>query len=80
MSSKQLAEVPSELQGQLLEGSEQIFLAAFNSASHDGLSEDAALEVAWNSVKNGYEKREDGKWHRTPDVSNTHAGVQSGGN
>lgn len=80
MPSKQLAELPSELKGQLLDGSEQIFLAAFNSASSDGMSEEAALEIAWKSVKNGYEKGDDGKWHRTPDVSNTHAGVQSGGN
>jgi cation transport regulator len=70
MPSKQLAELPSELKRQLIDGSEQIFLAAFNSASRDGMSEEAALEVAWNSVKNGCEKGDDGKWHRTPDVSN----------
>jgi cation transport regulator len=31
-------------------------MAAFNSASSDGMSEDGAIQVAWNSVKNSYEE------------------------
>ncbi|MBZ8179572.1 cation transport regulator ChaB [Oscillatoria salina IIICB1] len=38
-------------------------MAAFNSASSDGMSEESAREVAWNSVKNSYERGEDGQWH-----------------
>jgi ChaB len=31
-------------------------MAAFNSAQKDGLSEEGATKVAWNSVKQGYEQ------------------------
>ncbi|HEY9632496.1 MAG TPA: ChaB family protein [Coleofasciculaceae cyanobacterium] len=74
-------DLPSEVQEQLPEGAQNIFRAAYKSAQEDGLSEEAARNVAWNSVKDGYEPGEDGKWHRTPDVSNvTNKSVQSGGN
>ena len=73
--------IPSEVREQLPEGAQNIFLAAFKSAQEDGLSEEAARNVAWNSVKNGYEQGEDGKWHRTPDATNvTNKAVTSGNN
>ncbi len=73
-------DLPSEVKEQLPEGAQNIFMAAFKSAQEDGMSEEAARNVAWNSVKNSYEQGEDGKWHHKPDVTNSHAGVQSGGN
>jgi cation transport regulator len=73
-------DLPSEVKEQLPEGAQNIFLAAFKSAQEDGMSEEAARNVAWNSVKNSYEQGEDGKWQHKPDVTNSHAGVQSGGN
>lgn len=81
MPDKQLNDLPSEVREQLPEGAQQIFLAALNSAQEEGMDEQAAIKVAWNSVKNGYEQGDDGKWHRTPDASNsTNKGVTSGGN
>ncbi|MEQ9670843.1 ChaB family protein [Coleofasciculus sp. G2-EDA-02] len=35
---------------------QQIFCAAYNSASRDGLNDNQAHQVAWNSVKNSYEE------------------------
>lgn len=74
-------EIPQDIKDQLPEGAQNIFRAAYKSAQQDGLSEEAARNVAWNSVKDGYEQGEDGKWHHAPDVSNvTNKSVQSGGN
>ena len=82
MPEKQLDEFPTQdIREQLLEGSEQIFVAAYNSARENGMSQDAATQVAWTSVKQGYEQQGDGKWHRKPQDSNTHhKPITSGGN
>jgi cation transport regulator len=81
MPNKQIDDFPSELKEQLTEGSQQIFLAAFNSAQEDGMSEEGALSVAWNTVKHDYEQGEDGKWQRRPQQSNSqYKSVTSGGN
>ncbi len=74
-------DLPSEVKEQLPEGAQNIFRAAYKSAQEDGLSEEAARKVAWNSIKDGYEQGADGKWHRTPDAANaTNKAVPSGGN
>jgi cation transport regulator len=81
MSGKQLNDLPSEVTEKLPEGAQNIFLAAFNSAQENGMGEEAALSVAWNSVKNQYEQGEDGNWHVKPQPSNvTNKAVASGGN
>lgn len=81
MPSKHLDELPSELKDELLDGSDRIFLAAFNSASEDGMDEDAARQVAWNSIKSNYQPSDDGKWHRKPEERNqTHKAITTGGN
>ncbi|MBD2184099.1 ChaB family protein [Planktothrix sp. FACHB-1355] len=81
MSQKQLQDLPSEVQQQLNQGAQQIFLAAYNSASEDGMSEEAAMNVAWNSVKQEYEPGEDGQWRPKPEDSHQHhKSVTSGGN
>ncbi len=81
MSQKKLEEFPAEIKDTLTDGSQQIFVAAYNSASEDGMSEQAAMNVAWNSIKPYYEKGNDGKWHRKPQVTNIHhKAVTSGGN
>lgn len=75
------SDLPSEVQEQLPQGAQNIFRTAFNSAQEDGLSEEAARNVAWNSVKKEYEQGSDGKWQHKPDVSNiTNKAVPSGGN
>jgi cation transport regulator len=73
-------DLPSEVKEQLPEGAQNIFMAAFKSAQEDGMSEEAARNVAWNSVKNSYEQGEDGKWQHKPDASNSRSGVQNAGN
>ena len=50
MPEQQFDTLPSEAQ-ELPLGAQHIFQAAFKSASEDGMSEDAATRVAWNSVK-----------------------------
>lgn len=81
MPDNQLEELPSEIRDQLQEGAQQIFLAAFKSAQRDGMNEQAATNVAWNSVKQWYQQGDDGKWHRKPDAPNTtRKAVQTGGN
>jgi cation transport regulator len=81
MPDQQINDLPSEVKEKLPEGAQNIFLAAFNSSRSDGLSEQAALNVGWNSVKQGYEEGADGKWHRKPDASNANfKAVPTGGN
>ena len=80
MPEQQFDTLPSEAQ-KLPQGAQQIFQAAFKSASEDGMSEDAATTVAWNSVKSEYVQGEGGAWHHKGDDTNqTNKSVQSGGN
>lgn len=81
MAYSQINELPSEVTEKLPQGAQQIFMAAFNSSQQDGLSEEAATKVAWNSVKQGYEQTADGSWQHKPDASNANfKAVPSGGN
>ncbi len=81
MPYSKIDELPQELQQQLPQEAQQIFVAAFNAAQHDGLSEDGAREVAWNSVKNSYKEGADGKWQIKGDDTAIHnKAVTSGGN
>jgi cation transport regulator len=76
-----LESLPDELKNELQDGAQQIFVAAFNSAEADGMSEESARSVAWNTIKQAYEKGGDGKWHRKPDATNrTNKSTVSGGN
>lgn len=70
-------QLPAEVTDQLLDGSDQVFLTAFKNSQNDGLSREAAIKVAWNSVKQGFEKGQDGSWHRKgqPDDRTIGSGV-----
>ncbi|WP_339381396.1 ChaB family protein [Brasilonema sp. UFV-L1] len=76
--------LPQELKDQLQElpqEGKQIFLAAFNAAKSDGISEQGARQVAWNSVKNQYEQGSDDKWYARGEVTAQHnKAITSGGN
>lgn len=74
-----LEQLPNEVKEKLPQGAQQIFMAAFNSASSDGLSEEGAIKVAWNSVKNSYEEK-DGKWQHKPDARSGNPTGTMGGN
>lgn len=81
MAYNQINELPQEIREKLPEHAQQIFVAAFNAAQDNGMSEDAANDVAWNSVSNEYERGNDGQWHRKPeDTAVHHKAVTSGGN
>jgi cation transport regulator len=81
MPYNKIDELPEDLKGDLPQGAQQIFVAAFNAAQSDGLSEDSARQVAWNSVKNQYEKGTDGHWHSRGEVTAQHnKAITSGGN
>lgn len=47
----------------LPEEAQNIFRAAFRAASSDGMSDEGASEVAWNSVRNTFVEGENGEWH-----------------
>ena len=78
---KETSDLPSEAKEQLPEHAQQIFLAAFKAAQDDGMGEEAAKSVAWNSVKREYEQGEGGNWHRKSEDTNVHSkAIPSGGN
>ena len=78
---EQAMELPADLQDKLPADAVNIFKAAMKSAQDDGLSEQAAMDVAWNTIKHDFRQDEHGNWHRKPDDTNqTYKGVQSGGN
>ncbi len=80
MSQSQSSELPLEIK-QLPEHAQQIFLAAFSSAKEDGMSEEAALSVGWNSIKDSYEQTDSGEWKLKSEDTNIHnKSIQSGGN
>ncbi|AFZ57497.1 ChaB family protein [Anabaena cylindrica FACHB-243] len=81
MPYSKIDELPQDIQSRLPEHAQQIFVAAFNASQSNGMSEDGALEVAWNSVNNEYEPDREGNWHRKPeDPAIHHKAVMSGGN
>lgn len=67
MSEAKTDNLPQDVKDSLTEGAQQIFSAAFNSAKADGLDDQHASQVAWNTIKGDYEQGEDGKWHRKPE-------------
>jgi cation transport regulator len=81
MTYEKRDELPEEIREQLPEHAQQIFMAAFNAAQTDGMSEEGASNVAWNSVRNEYEQGSDRQWHRKPEDPAIHnKAVMSGGN
>ncbi len=81
MPYQQVSELPQEIRDQLPEHGQNIFLAAFNAAQSDGMSEQGARDVAWNSVRNEYSQGKDGQWYRKDEDSAIHnKAVTSGGN
>ena len=79
---EQSTDLPSEVTDQLMDGSDQVFMAAFKNAQEDGLGREAALSVAWNSIKQGFHRSEDGSWHRKekPDDNVLSSGTESSAN
>jgi len=81
MPDRAINQLPEDIKQQLPEHAQQIFAAALNAAQKDGLSEEGAREVAWNSVRNEYEQGSGGKWQRKGEDTAIHnKSVTSGGN
>jgi cation transport regulator ChaB len=74
---EQSTDLPPEVTDKLMDGAAQIFMTAFQNSQQDGLSREAALQVAWSSVKQGFERHGDGSWHRkgSPDDRTIGSGV-----
>jgi cation transport regulator len=62
MAYETIDALPEEIRGTLPEPAQKIYMTAFNSASSDGMNEENARDVAWNSVKNIFVQRENGEW------------------
>jgi len=77
MAYQQLENLPQDIKDQLPQDAQQIFMAAFNGAESDGISESGAQEVAWNTIKHDYRKGDDGKWHRYPQETTDHSPLGS---
>lgn len=68
-----VTELPSSVRGVLPDHAQEIYKEAFNSAykqydkpserKGDADREETAHKVAWNAVKQTYEKGADDKWH-----------------
>jgi len=65
MAYDSVEELPNEVRQKLPHDAQKIFMTAFNGASSDGMSDEAATKLAWNTVKNSYEEGSDGQWHRS---------------
>jgi cation transport regulator len=73
MPYSSIDELPDNVRNVLPEHAQDIFKEAFNSAydqykdpnerRRDDSREDVARKVAWNAVKQKYEKGDDDKWH-----------------
>ncbi|MDV2998649.1 MAG: putative cation transport regulator ChaB [Chroococcopsis gigantea SAG 12.99] len=80
MAYETAEQLPNEVKESLPKGGQNIFMAAFNSASSDGLSEEQATQVAWNSVKNIYRQTPEGKWEQKPEpATGNPSGTMAGG-
>ncbi|WP_013320726.1 ChaB family protein [Gloeothece verrucosa] len=72
MAYETVEQIPNDVREKLPEGAQNIFRAAFNSASEDGLNEQEATQVAWNSIRVSYVQGEDGKWQPRPEEKTDH--------
>ncbi|MFB2934774.1 ChaB family protein [Aerosakkonemataceae cyanobacterium BLCC-F154] len=64
MPYQQINDLPDSVKHHLPKQAQEIFLAAFNSATEEYDEEETAFKVAWSAVKHKYEKGEDGNWHK----------------
>lgn len=70
MAYENLEQLPQEAK-QLTSEGQKLFMTAFNASISDGLSEEKAHQVAWNSVKNTFAQDAEGNW-RFKAGMNTH--------
>ncbi|PSN17720.1 cation transport regulator ChaB [filamentous cyanobacterium CCP5] len=61
MAYENLEQLPQEVKELTSEG-QKLFMTAFNASVSDGLSDEKAHDVAWNSVKNSFAQDAEGNW------------------
>lgn len=62
MAYQELTDLPAEVTEKLPQHGQQLFMAAYNAVSENGMDEKNATKVAWDSVKNSYREDKDGNW------------------
>lgn len=62
MAYQQLEDLPQEVTEKLPKHGQQLFMTAYNAVSENGMNEENATKVAWDSVKNSYQQDSSGKW------------------
>ncbi|WP_367103307.1 ChaB family protein [uncultured Psychrobacter sp.] len=67
MPYDKLSDLPDSVKDNLPKHAQEIFRAAFNSASEQYKDESRWFATAWAAVENVYEKNSDGKWVKKPD-------------
>jgi cation transport regulator len=63
MPYQKIEDLPESVKEHLPKHAQEIFRAAFNSATEEYGEEETAFKVAWSAVKHKYEKGDDGNWH-----------------
>lgn len=61
------SDLPDRVKDNLPKHAQEIFLAAFNSASDEYDDESRWFATAWSAVEKVYEKNHEGKWVKKPD-------------
>ena len=61
MTYQTLEDLPGEATA-LPKHGQQLFMTAYNAAADNGMNEENATKVAWNSVKNSYKQDKEGNW------------------
>lgn len=67
MPYETLSDLPPAVKDNLPKHAQEIFKAAFNSASKEYKDEARWFATAWSAVERDYEKNEDGKWVKKKD-------------
>lgn len=67
MPYQKIEDLPESVKEHLPKNAQEIFRAAFNSATEEYGEEETAFKVAWSAVKHKYEKGDDGNWHEKPE-------------
>jgi len=69
MPYDKLSDLPDAVTDYLPKHAQQIFQAAFNSASEEYDDESRWFATAWTAVEKVYEKNEDDNWVKKPDYN-----------
>lgn len=67
MPYDKLSDLPEQVKDNLPKHAQEIFLAAFNSASEQYEQESRWFATAWAAVENVYKKDAQGKWVKKDD-------------